>query len=369
MDRSKLTDGFSVNEHGGDGMFGRQNLVTHPNMSTELLREYLFGSPKAKFWDYDPDKLTFGIEVEYFVARTSPDGFQLAKREEYLSVVSELVCHHGYIDRGLPDQPGRISRDVDAGFIVIKPDFAWHILEVSLPPFKSLGELKTLLTDVLYSVDYALAKFGLKRLDLSCLSDPPSSIDLVKLDRLGQISETFKPKRADRPTQDPAFPAYVAATHVHLNVSNEDVLTFFPALYQLDRVIAQRFTRGQFFRGQTYENVRTALYRDTLGDDYLLHTYPPEPATSLNELCDQMNRSPKLFPRDGFFPVRDMSYIRPTRYGTLEFRSACSFNHVDKIIDIVKWRQAQIIAATGVHPAIITPELEFLQSCMSKASA
>ena len=350
-------------------MFGRQYGVTHAQMSTERLREYLFGSPKAKFWDYDPDKLTIGIEVEYFVAKISPDGFQLAKRDEYLSVVSELVGHHGYIDRGLPDQPGRISRDVDMGFVVIKPDFAWHILEVSLPPCKSLDEIETLLQDVLCTVDAVLAKFGLERLDLSCLSDPPSSIDLVKLDRLGQISETFKPKTAERPTQDPEFPAYVAATHVHLNVSNEQVLAYFPMLYHLDRLIASRFTRGKLFMGQNYVKVRKALYRDTLGSDYLLHTYPPAPATSLNELCDQMNRSPKLFPRDGFFPVRDMSYIRPTRYGTLEFRSACSFNHVDKIIDIVKWRQAQIIAATGVHPAIITPELEFLQSYMRKASA
>jgi hypothetical protein len=350
-------------------MFSRQNEVMHPQMSTERLREYLFGSPKAKFWDYDPDKLTLGIEVEYFIGKTNSDGFQLAKRPEYLSVVSELVSHHGYFDRGLRDQPGRISRDVDSGFIVIKPDFAWHILEVSLPPCKSLDELESLLTNVLCSVDAALGKFGLKRLDLSCLSDPPPSIDLVNLDRLEQISETFKPKRVDRPTQDPEFPAYVAATHVHLNVSNEEVLTCFPALYHLDKVISERFNRGRTFRGRTYENVRTALYRDTLGHDYLLHTYPIEPATNLNELCDQMNRSPKLFLRDGFFPVRDMSYIRPTRYGTLEFRSACSFNNVDKIIEIVKWRRAQIIAATGVHPVISTPELEFLRSYMQKASA
>lgn len=340
-----------------------------PKMSIERLRRHLFENSKAKFWDYDPRHLSIGLEVEYFIAHDDPSGDRLANRSKYLEVMSHLIRCNGYRDRGLEDQPGRVSRDTKNGFIVIKPDFAWHILEVSLPPCKTLEEVSTLLGLVLDEVDAALARSGLKRLDLSCLSDPPPAVDLVQLDRLGQISETFRPRTMDRPTQDPSFPAYVAATHVHLNVSNEAMLATLPMLYRLDRALANRFTRVQNFRGQQYDNVRTALYRDTLGEDYLLHTYPARPASNLKELCDQMNRSPKLFPRDKFFPVRDMSYIRPTRYGTLEFRSSCSFHQVEKIVDIVKWRIAQVMTVTGVTSPIVLPELEFLRRYMQKDSA
>jgi hypothetical protein len=137
----------------------------------------------------------------------------------------------------------------------------------------------------------------------------------------------------------------------------------------LDRIINEKFNRALTFSGQRYENARTAMYRDTLGEDYLLHTYPINPATNLAELSDQMNRSPKLFPMDTFFPVRDMSYIRPTRYGTMEFRSACSYKNVGKIEEIVRWRLAQIMAAAGIFTKNPTAELQFLRQHLQKDSA
>ena len=338
-------------------------------MTVEKLRKHLFENTKAKFWDYDPNQLSVGVEVEYFIARNTAAGLQLATESEYMETIMYLKHDHGYRDRGLNDQPGRVSRDTESGFVVIKPDFAWHILEISLPPRKTPEEIRQLLVTIFHEVDSALSKAKLERLDISCLPYRPRNMDLVKLDRLGQISETFQPRRIDRATQDPTFPAYIAATHVHLNVSSESTLTMMPSLYLLDRIINEKFNRARTFCGQRYENARTTMYRDTLGEDYLLHTYPIKPATNLAELSEQMNQSPKLFPMDRFFPVRDMSYIRPTRYGTLEFRSTCSYKDVDKIEEIVRWRTAQIMAATGVFTQQPTVELQFLRQHLQKDSA
>ena len=66
---------------------------------------------------------------------------------------------------------------------------------------------------------------------------------------------------------------------------------------------------------------------------------------SLSTLSDLMNKSRKVFPGDPFFPVRDMSFIRPTKFGTLEFRSSCSFRDLNLIIEIANWRVAQVILA------------------------
>jgi hypothetical protein len=346
-----------------------KNRPSRQKMTPERLRQHLYENTKAKFWDYNPEKLSIGLEIEYFIAHKNEHASHLASQRDYMQVIEHLKNHNGYRDWVLYDQPGRISRDTDIGFVVIKPDFAWHILEVSLPPRNSVNQVAKLLVEVLGEIDEVLAKFGLERLDVSCLSDPPPKMDLVQLDRLGQIADTFMAKKSDQPTIDPAFPAYITATHVHLNVSDELTLGYFPNLYHLDKVISERFNRARTFRGRVYENVRTSLYRDTLGADYLLHTYPEKPATNIEELCEQMNKSPKLFPKDRFFAVRDMSYIRPTSYGTLEFRSCCSYKDPEKVVEIVKWRTAQIMAATSVVSESVSHELATLTKHLQRDSA
>lgn len=317
-------------------------------MTIERLRHHLFMQRQVPFWNYDERQLTIGIEVEYFIAERLSSKLRLATQAEYSIVTRLLIERFGYKDRQLQDQPGRISKDTDCGFVTIKPDFAWHILEVSLPPRQTIEEIHHLLSSVLDEVDDALTAVNLERLDISCLPMPPKRMDLVSLPRLQNITQTFAQKNTSRPTQDPFFPAYVASTHVHLNASSEDSLRFLPHLYNLDYLVAKKFTRANHFNGRYYDNARTKMYADTLGKDYLLHTYPAQPANSLQALVNQMNSSPRLFPSDPFFPVRDMSYIRPTKYGTIEFRSSCSFKSVSTIAKIVECRVAQLLAATGV---------------------
>lgn len=316
-------------------------------MTVERLREHLFGGPQVPFWNYDPAQITIGMEIEYFIAKVHGDSFTLATKAQYLSVIEYLKKDAGYKDMQLNDQPGRVSRDTELGFIAIKPDFAWHILEISLPPRKNLEDLKSLLENVFLEVDRALAKVGLQRLDLSCLPEVPEKMELVELDRLSDIKSTFNQKILGKPTIDPHFPAYIAATHIHVNAGNEHSIAILPKLFQIDSNIAPKFSRAQWFEGRHYDNVRTNFYADTLGDQYYLHTIPRNIPDSITSLVSLMNESKFLFPKDGFFPVRNMSYIRPSRYGTIEFRSSCSFKDLQKLIDIARWRCAQLIVASG----------------------
>jgi hypothetical protein len=65
----------------------------------------------------------------------------------------------------------------------------------------------------------------------------------------------------------------------------------------------------------------------------------------MRDYLEALNTSDPAFPKDKFFPVRDVSYIRPSRYGTIEFRSACSAPIVTDIIEICAWRITQLVAA------------------------
>lgn len=316
-------------------------------MTSDRLADHLFGGPQVPFWNFNITNLFAGVEVEYFIGNQTGPTFQLASKSQYMNVVNRLVAKSSYKNWNLRDQPGRISKDTESGFIIIKPDYAWHILEIAFPPRKTTESLRPLISEVLGDLDLALHSEGLQRLDISCLPQAPKAMDLVELDRISLHEKCVKQKVQGRPTIDPHFPAYIAATHVHLNASSKDSLRFLPNLYEFEPLTMKMYSRARRFEGQDYENVRTEFYSETLGHDYLLQTTPKKIPASIEDLRDAMNGSAHLFPNDRFYPVRDMSYIRPTKIGTLEFRSACSFADPEMILEIALWRKAQLIAGTS----------------------
>ena len=315
-------------------------------MTVERLRQHLFGGPQVPFWNYDPSQLTIGIEVEYFIAHLHADrSFKLATKKEYLEVMDHLKHDAGYKDRNLPDQPGRVSRDTEQGFIAIKPDFAWHILEISLPPRGKLTELRTLMEQVFAEVDAALAKVNLVRLDRSSLPDVPEHIELVELDRLGMFTSAVRQRSAENPFTNPEFPAYITATHVHLNAFNQSSFELFPRLFNLEMATYGLYARPAHFAGSLVLNPRDIFMHHTMGENYRLKGIPVRVPQNMQEYVDLMNASDHLFPNDRFFPVRDVSYIRPSKYGTLEFRSSCSFLQVSSLIEVASWRILQLCAS------------------------
>jgi hypothetical protein len=138
------------------------------------------------------------------------------------------------------------------------------------------------------------------------------------------------------------FPALIAATHIHLNVFEESMLPCLPTLYQQEDALLNEFSREQTFKGEHGNRHRSKFYESTLGVDYILRTIPKIIPTSLVDYCALYNNSHQLFPNDGFYPVRDLTYIRPTRYGTVEFRSACSFKSIERILQLTEQRKKQI---------------------------
>src|SRR5690606_19660087 len=109
----------------------------------------------------------------------------------------------GFKDYNLQDQPGRISKDTSSGFVAVKPDFAWHILELSLPPRTSLPSTREILERTFEEVDEALEKSGLKRFTMSCLPQPTENVELVGLDRMADYTCSVRQSTGDNPFVDP----------------------------------------------------------------------------------------------------------------------------------------------------------------------
>lgn len=314
-------------------------------MTVERLNQYYFNDQRVPFWNYDPDRLTFGVEVEYFIAHIGSDGgFKLANKDDFTNVIKTLESNFSYSSHRFASSPGRISKDTESGFIAIKPDFTWHILEVVLPPRHLITAIKELLTKTLAEVDMALATHGLRRLDRSCLPQVPDEACLVQLDRLSGHLNLISQHKSKSIYKQPLFPAIIAATHVHANILCPEIFEKLPEFYAYEPMARSRFNRMQDFCGVLATDHRSHFYRESLGSDYKLRDIPESIPASIEDYCAMYNESPQMFPNDPFFPVRDLSCVRPTKYGTVEFRSACSFLEVEKIIEIVEFRKQCILA-------------------------
>jgi hypothetical protein len=311
-------------------------------MTPEILRSVWSKTPKVPFWNYDFKKMAFGLELEYFIGQKSKRGVKLATKSDFEAAIHYLNKHHNFIDHKIQDQPGRVSKDTRLGFITIKPDFAWHILEIALPPRFAISEVKSLLIECTTMIDCALKEAGLFRLNLNCLPSIPDSMEFVQLERLQSHLDILSKRKKGNENIIPEFPALITSTQVHLNIFNEEAFNLLPFLYQQELKLFKKFNKPQIFDGKTHEDIRDYFYRNALGEDYALCTIPKTIPKDIDQYCQMMNRSPKLFPNDPLFGVRDLSYIRPTKYGTLEFRSTPSFNNINTVIEIVKTRITQV---------------------------
>lgn len=312
-------------------------------MTPDRLRSYWFGGPQVPFWNHDARQLQVGVEIEYFIAHRQGSGLSLAKQADFRRVAEGLTRNYGYRNRNLPDQPARVSKDTPLGFVAIKPDFAWHILEIAFPPRHDTLAVAALIKATLDEVDRVLFEQGLVRLPISCLPDVPEEMELVDLKRLREHVDVLARQATSHPWSQSLFPALIAATHLHFNVFEEKSLITLPMLYAQEADAILRFGRPEAFKNKTSNDHRSAFYRESLGHDYLLCNIPAIKPSSIEEYCLLYNRTPKLFPGDPFFPARDLTYIRPSRFGTLEFRSSPA-HELEVICEIIEFRRAQLVS-------------------------
>ena len=314
-----------------------ENPRTTP-LTVERLRNHLFSRSAYPHWRYQWDELLFGVEVEYFVTQKGNPS-HLFKKSDFEWFLHRME-RFGYSCKNPANNLWYFVKETQVGYVVVKPDFVFHELEIALPPRSDLVVLTNLLKNVLQEVDSCLDELGFERLRDSFLDLKLSEMELVKIPRYEGYLNCSRERSGKNEFSQWYFPAFLAATHVHLNVSSEEDLRLMPVLYELEWLALALFDRTRH-RTNTVRSLRTLYYRDSFGHDYRLVGVPERIPASLDEYVEQYNASPTLYPNDPFFPVRDYSSIRPTRFGTLEFRSACSPLEIETVRIIVAFRAVQ----------------------------
>jgi hypothetical protein len=324
----------------------------------------LFAKPKYPHYGGDLNNLIFGIETEYIV-RHKLDRERYLSRMEFETVCNTLKSKYGYKSRSV-DDIARLSIDTELGFVCIKPDFAYNILEISYPPRRAPDELRDLIEKITDQIDTSLSEIGFTRAESSVVPRTPFNFDLVEFER-HSLWLTFFTKRNEKssPFFFPEYPAMTAATQVHLNILDETFFARLPLMYELEWFAVSRFSKSRIFNEQKNTCSRVLLVDTTLGKDYPLRTVPSKVPNSIEQYLDLLLQTPKYFPKDPFYPSKDYTFIRPRPFGSVEFRSTCSQSSVEDQLKICAFRALQV-AYASVQNKIIpinSPREVMIENC------
>lgn len=325
----------------------------------EQLREELVSRLPSATFATDPGVITFGVEHEFFL--TTPDGNpcnHLQSQRFFRVFVEQNVAWELQVEklRGTQLVERALFGDEWSG-AQLKYEYDPHLLEISTPIMTSLTTLLAFFQEIWSATEVAAKSCGLQ------VTHSPA---LEGVDMLQQAERTRRPDTAmllayrkklvannGEPAKLAGFPAVVAATQVHVGGinwgSNEAVVeALYSQLDKLEEVFYEPFDdkssvrdlrqRGycSVFRG--FPLVGTPPFRpwnfrgwiDALLNSPLAGTNEAWAGKTVTDIGGPPNNDWQLFVER----VRDLQWIRPRLFGTLEFRGAPAQPSPDSIVQL-----------------------------------
>jgi len=308
---------------------------------------------KLQPWAKNPKDIGIGIEQEHFIFK----GSEAPCLEDIKTVFAELCDGEYHVRASDSDnRPLAVNHDMAGGYIAIKNDFCTHILEVSLPPLKSVVTLSNIYNDTWGMLDAVLKKHGIHRKLGGSLSSLPENWETVPSKRL----EWFKSRSTSKPTPEywhRDFGAFICSTQIHLNVLDENFYEFLPKLYSFEYLTPLLFSNSHEFNAKNAHCVRPLVYRDNYPSSYIANAYPKK-IPSCKKQYEQMISSTKDF-------IRDYTFIAPRRFGSIEFRAACSQDDFSQIMELAALKVAGFVAASASEHTHRTQMEQFYDVCRS----
>lgn len=248
----------------------------------------------------------------------------------------------GFKPRGVNEQGQVLSlqRNTDWGPLVVTNDSCTHILEVAFPKMRDLVAFESLYLETWGLLVQKLSDLGLR---LQFGAALPNGV--------GDVN--WRPKESDAdgkrlrsivtraPLPSPlfhaSFPACFAATHVSLEIAQEEAMERLPHFYAFEYLVPLYFSNSPEFQGVRKHCVRPLAWVANFHLPYPLLGIP-EPLPKTLKIYEQLRA--ECFGRDySFIAIRSTSRV--------EFRSACSQNTVDDVLRLVRFRLTVDSLPTG----------------------
>ncbi len=274
-------------------------------------------------------RFSFGVEHERFLSRRNGDAPGLGDLKRLAQILEK---------RGWDSLPAGAAFDLAGPAEItgtrLKTDFCTNLLEVVLPPLSSLDTAKNFLLSAWRDVEDSAGQLDLVVSTYSALSQMPTNVVFApsSSDKDGaRISKTLGRPMPRCGWGIPEYPATIAATHVHIESDIAADISLLPSLYAVEYMVPLLFGNSTDWLGRTAHCVHPMVYRWNYRPSQLNIGFPRKIPTYVSE-TDALDR--------------DYSLIVPRReFGTLEFRSACSQPTIDRVISLVAFRLAAVLAA------------------------
>lgn len=295
----------------------------------------------------------FGVEQEHFILHA--DGTPPNHSE--MDLLYFRLKGSGFRTRAT-DRQGRIlsvAAKLREGELVVCNDACTHILEVAFPVFNSLDHFRNVYVetwDLLHSV---LQSLGLK-IHYGGALEPRSEIfwrpketdpDGTRLARF--LSRT----PLNNPLYHQDFPAWFAATHVSLTLPDAEAYRLLPKYYAFEFLSPLAFSTSRKFQGVERHCIRPLAWFQNFPEEDPLVGIPGNIPTEIAEY-DRARESACC---------RDYSFVSIRGGNRLEFRSTCSQETVDDLIDAIQLRLAvdRLVQQMDLPIQGISPRADFLE--------
>jgi hypothetical protein len=299
----------------------------------------------------------FGVEQEQFVFHA--DGTP-PSHEETDQLWAQLQ-QRGY-EILYSDAHGRVlsvGRNLSEGPIVVSNDACTNIVEVALPPFRSLARFREVSCQTWNDIEEELKHLGLRIRRGGAL---PDGLDNVQ----------WRPKATDpdgerlfrfvhrTPLNDPLFCsnllACITATHVSLGVPDTEAVRLLPSYYAFEFLVPLWFSTSPRFLSVEGHCVRPLTWMANFPQSYpLIGILDPIPRdmteyAALRAQC----------------PSRDYSFVAIRNEERLEFRSADSQESITTMEQLIRFRLAVDLATQNGVIGNWNPRTMFQNACLGK---
>lgn len=280
----------------------------------------------------------FGVEQEHFILHS--DGLPPLHSE--IDSLWRKLCKRGFRVRAVNAEGCVLSVEssLPTGPICISCEACTNTLEVSFPPFVSMSGFRRLYEDT-----WALLRSLLSQLDIELKLGGTLASNLPQV--------FWRPKESDPDQkrlrsilaarnqkgilQHHSFPALVAATQVSLDACHSSEIRLLPLYYSFEFLIPLFFSTSPRFARYESQCVRPQILDSNFDTNSGLVCVPKEIP------CDITNYERLRAPHDHSFVA--LRGIDPAQQ-RLEFRSACSQNNVERVLQLVQFR---IAVSEAVH--------------------
>ncbi|MBL7715168.1 MAG: hypothetical protein JNL01_06835 [Bdellovibrionales bacterium] len=325
--------------------------IVDRKVSLDLAQEWLQRLSKAR-------DFTVGVEHEFFLFTKKSKLASLAQSQAFLSALAQMP---GWSVRGSGVEVGieRVSYQSVAGrYVAVKYEYAPHLMEVAFSYHESLLELQKEVTWVCSAMSKAADSVGLKMCNFDSIEGlVPQTLINLPLTSSGQALQKTRERlfrqstvKVGEPGADVTkFPAFTAATQVHIGgLGREEIEDVVNTLYSYELEISCLVAFASYDFAYSMESLRRRWLRYyQVFSSLPLLGIPKVQNWTVQGWVDSLLSCPTLEGTQTTLDAliskaKDLQFIRPKAFGTIEFRASGAAKDGDGIVRVAEIRLALV---------------------------